>query len=70
MSAKIKANDLKPISIEGFDPSEIRKVVLEAYGASVDEDNRVTAPVDFIVNLDTAVINCGQDALLVGEAEG
>jgi hypothetical protein len=34
----------------------------------VDENNRVSAPVNFIVNSDTAVINCRHDELLGDEA--
>jgi hypothetical protein len=68
VSAKIKANHLQPNAIQGFDPAEIRVVVLEAYGASVDENNRVSAPVNFVVNADTAVLNCGHDELLGDEA--
>jgi hypothetical protein len=34
----------------------------------VDENNRVSAPVNFVVNADTAVLNCGHDELLGDEA--
>jgi hypothetical protein len=47
----VKADHLQPIVIQGFDPAEICLAILEAYGASVYEDNRVSAPVNFIVKL-------------------
>ena len=67
---KSLANDLQSAVIQGFDPAEIRIVVLETDGAAVDENHRVPAPVDFIVNLDTVVLDCGHERRLVDGADG
>jgi hypothetical protein len=70
VSAQVKANHLQPTVIQGLDPAEIRIVVLEADGAPVDKNHRVSAPVDFIVNVEAVVLDGGHGALLGGEKAG
>ncbi|GAA4093055.1 hypothetical protein GCM10022414_15940 [Zhongshania borealis] len=43
--------------------------MLKTYGGAVDKHNRVSAAVNFIVNLNTAVIYCGHNELL-GDVAG
>ena len=70
VSAQVKANHLQPTVIQGFDPAEIRIVELETDGAAVDEKHRVPAPVDFVVNLDAAVLDGGHEGLFGDGADG
>jgi hypothetical protein len=70
VSAEVEADNLQSTVIQGSDPTEIRIVVLEAYGASVEKNYRVSGPVHFIVNSDTTVLKSGHDGLLGDEAYG
>lgn len=68
VAAEVEADHLMATVIQGLDPAEVRIVVLEADGIPVEENGRVSGPVDFLVNSDPAVLKGGHGVFPVDAA--